>query len=224
MTQKKNPYKQNFWKKTKCTVNAVVLCLRFPFLWPRNRFSGLHWTSYKIEKYIKKIQDKAVEYKYRYIDPDSLTQTRSKKILNIPLYVWYLILQFVYKNVLQWFHCIPTFTELDAMPDSWRKAFGIQMCKEIREALIKKLGWKGLFRYRIMQIKEKYGDLRWYDGNSCHEVFEIIDKYSELSSRTCISCGKPATWLSTGWISPYCDDCIGDTPRKTPIKQADNQA
>ena len=29
-----------------------------------------------------------------------------------------------------------SYTELDAMPDGWRKAFGERMCEEIREALV----------------------------------------------------------------------------------------
>jgi hypothetical protein len=61
-----------------------------------------------------------------------------------------------------------------------------------------------------MQIKEKFGELRWYDEFSTQDVQDIIDKYEDISRRTCLICGKPATKMSTGWISPYCDDCIGD--------------
>ena len=110
---------------------------------------------------------------------------------------------------LQILHCLPNHTELDAMDFGWRKAFGIQICKEIRAALLSH-GWRYLFAYRITQIKEKYGELRWYDYNSTHDVQEIIRKYEDISSRTCIDCGKPATKISKGWICPYCDDCIGD--------------
>lgn len=38
-------------------------------------------------------------------------------------------------------------------------------------------------------------------------VQDIIDKYTELSRNICINCGKPAEWMSKGWISPYCTDC-----------------
>ena len=38
-------------------------------------------------------------------------------------------------------------------------------------------------------------------------VNDIINKYSDLSSRICINCGKPAKYISKGWISPYCEDC-----------------
>ena len=95
-------------------------------------------------------------------------------------------------------------TLLDDMPQGWRIAFGEQMCEEIREVLIK---YDYLYKYRITQIKEKYGSLRWYDNGAPKEVHDIIMKYEKLSETTCILCGKPATLISRGWISPFCD-CI----------------
>ena len=95
-------------------------------------------------------------------------------------------------------------TELDCMPDGWRKAFGKQMCEEIRNALIED---NYLYKYRIVQIKEKYGSLRWYDWGAPQKVQDIIDKYEEISTHTCIRCGRPATKISTGWICPFCDKC-----------------
>ena len=40
----------------------------------------------------------------------------------------------------------------------------------------------------------------------CH-IRDIERKYEELSHKICIKCGKPAKWISTGWICPWCDDC-----------------
>ena len=98
------------------------------------------------------------------------------------------------------------FTEADDMPDGWWQAFGEQMCEELRTALIED---DDLDRWRIVQIKEKYGRLCVFDNG--HKVGsripEIIDKYERVSERTCIVCGKPATRMTTGWISPFCDDC-----------------
>ena len=100
------------------------------------------------------------------------------------------------------------FTYLDDMPNGWRKAFGIQMCEEIREVLIK---GNYLNNYRIAQIKEKFGALRWYDEGApdsiYREIQDIIYKYEEISECTCIWCGRPATKISLGWISPWCDNC-----------------
>lgn len=98
-------------------------------------------------------------------------------------------------------------TELDDMPVGWRKAFGEQMCEEIRNALLECGGEEALDKYRVTQIKEKYGYLQWYDSNGFREVDKIIRKYERISRFTCINCGEPATKISLGWISPYCDKC-----------------
>ena len=101
------------------------------------------------------------------------------------------------------------YTWLDDMPDGWRKAFGEQMCQEIKDALLEE-GEQILMDYRIDQIKEKYGYLCWYDSWTTKKVQDIICKYEDLSARTCISCGKPATKISRGWICPWCDDCASE--------------
>ena len=102
-----------------------------------------------------------------------------------------------------------SYTELDDMPDGWRKAFGEQMCEEIREALIED---DDLYRYRIVQCKEKYGSLRWYNNGTKigSRVPDIERKYEDMSARICIKCGKPATRITMGWISPFCDECCPD--------------
>ena len=104
------------------------------------------------------------------------------------------------------------YTELDDMPNGWRKTFGEQMCQEIAD----ELNACGLMEeYRVNQIKEKFGQLRWYGNFDTNKLDDIIDKYSELSEHTCIVCGKPATRISCGWISPFCDDCAAELNCKT---------
>ena len=102
------------------------------------------------------------------------------------------------------------YTYLDDMPYGWKRAFGIQMCEEIRKVLIK---GNYLYDYRIAQIKEKFGTLRWYDEGAPDSIYkeiqDIIYKYEEISAHTCITCGKSAIKISTGWISPFCDKCAG---------------
>ncbi len=79
-----------------------------------------------------------------------------------------------------------SYTELDSMPDGWRKAFGEQMCEDIREELVRA---EYLDQYRITQIKEKYGTLCWYDFGCTERMLrDIIPKYERLSARTCIRC------------------------------------
>ena len=105
------------------------------------------------------------------------------------------------------------YTELDAMPDGWRKSFGEKMCSEIMNELIAE---DFVNEYRIIQIKEKYGGLRWY-SNGSKAIDDIIRKYEGISFRTCIQCGEPATRMTTGWISPYCDNCCPTTVHNVPI-------
>ena len=95
------------------------------------------------------------------------------------------------------------YTELDALEDGWRITFGEQLCEELKEALIKT---NSLDDYRIIQIKEKWGFLHWY-SNTNDEISKVINKYVEMSKYICKHCGNPATKVSTGWISPWCDSC-----------------
>lgn len=115
-----------------------------------------------------------------------------------------------------------SYTELDDMPDGWRKAFGEQMCDEIEKELEKHNLQE---KYRIAQIKEKYGTLRWYDFGATEKILkEIIPKYEKLSAHTCINCGKPATKVTLGWISPYCDDCCPKRGRSVPVEDYFSEA
>lgn len=127
---------------------------------------------------------------------------------------------------------IEQFTWLDANPESnewvygnaesncWFDNFeqgwqdlGYEMCKEIQSVLEK---YNLVDKFEVHQIKEKYGELRFYwgftkedvDRSIFDELHEINRKYENLSRRTCIVCGKPAKYITTGWISPYCENCI----------------
>lgn len=140
------------------------LCERYPFLIPRNRWSGKRITECQEGGFWPGNPEAIPKYDYEY-------------------------------------------TELDEMPDGWRIAFGEQLCEELKEELIK-AGQNAMDKYMITQIKEKFGYLHFYD-NGCTERWykEIMPKYVLLSRKTCICCGEPATRISTGWISPWCDKC-----------------
>lgn len=96
-------------------------------------------------------------------------------------------------------------TELDEMPEGWRIAFAEEMCKEIHEVLLKT---NSVDSYRVLQVKEKYGRLCWYHTFAPDELEPIINKYEEISKKTCIVCGRPATKIHKNWIGPLCDECV----------------
>ena len=79
-----------------------------------------------------------------------------------------------------------------------------------------------LYKWRITDIKEKFGRFQLYCNYGSDELYKIINKYEELSWNTCINCGKPATHTSKGWISPYCGDCINKDNPDRYTKRTDN--
>lgn len=191
-------------KKIKDILNSIILCIRFPFLYPRNRFTNLHYTNWKVLDKLKEYHKYAIHGELK--DDKFITEIISKKA-----YIKWRLLKFYNDYILQLFHCIPTYTELDSMDSGWRKSFGMQMCKDIKKALLKDAGIKGLYNYRIVQIKEKYGQLRWYDVWTTKSVMEVITKYEKISEHTCITCGKEAVGHSTGYILPYCEEHAPET-------------
>lgn len=65
--------------------------------------------------------------------------------------------------------------------------------------------------------------LRWYDNGFTKHGYEIIRKYEELSARTCICCGAPATYVTREWIMPVCFNCKDNVGYiSDPIKEVVN--
>lgn len=247
-----------------------MLCARFPFLYPRNRWDGKHH-AYKLNNILYKLNGEAItelgitatrhesiEELSTHADGFNVTvdlDIENRKLIirnhletkeyslynllwrsndkftilgmtafwnnsnNIIIYVkttdendktnygfqydrvkllnnksklrWYKILKWIDENILDKICFLPDHTELDALEPGWRKKFGIDICKEIKRSLLKHGGIKALMRYRIIQIKEKFGGLRWYDNYSTKEIMdEIIPKYYKISRETCIHCGN----------------------------------
>lgn len=210
----KNPFKLIYK-----AIQSSILCIRFPFLYPRNRFTGLHYNNWKVKNCCSKLAEKYKRGGTKGPGTKKVYNLKVDKYKTLGTYYTYWTTWWakILYNSITWYHniflqiphCIPTYIELDAMPEGWRKSFGIQMCKEIKHALLKAGGTKALYKYRITQIKEKYGELCWYDEYSYLDVRKIIQKYEYISARTCIKCGELATGYTPieYWKSPYCDNC-----------------
>ena len=98
-----------------------------------------------------------------------------------------------------------SWTEAEGFPTGWWKAFGLLMCEDLRDELLK---YNYLEKFRFTQIKEKYGELRAYHNGIPKGAKDIIPKYTVLSRNICIVCGRPdVPMIGHGWISPECFDC-----------------
>lgn len=59
----------------------------------------------------------------------------------------------------------------------------------------------------IVQIKEKFGALRFYISNTTDRVETLIEFAESMSRRTCEVCGKPGSLDDEGgWMKTQCED------------------
>jgi ribosomal protein L37AE/L43A len=78
-------------------------------------------------------------------------------------------------------------------------------------------GWAGLINElydampsdtEVVQVKEKFGGLRFYVGFSTNEFMDLIDKCEERSYHICERCGKKGVLRENRrWILTLCDEC-----------------
>lgn len=96
-----------------------------------------------------------------------------------------------------------TFTLLDDMPQGWRIAFGQQFLDELKSALVDA---RSLDAYKVLQIKEKFGRLCWYDTGGMI-TRSVVTKYENLSYQYCLNCGQSSTYKTKNWITFICKNC-----------------
>lgn len=125
---------------------------------------------------------------------------KNKKLLK--MYPWLQLRNVFSGKKSESFEC----TYFDWIPFGWRKKFGMMLIKELHEALKE----DGLVdKYRIFDIKEKYGSLRWYDNGGNKKISEIITKYEVISGYVCIRCGQfDVPMIGDHWIEPMCEKCF----------------
>lgn len=86
-------------------------------------------------------------------------------------------------------------------PARWEVGEGwYPLIKELIEDL-KKLGWNG----NILQVKEKFGGLRFYIGYGDDAIFDRITKAEAKSLTICEECGEPGKHRGKGWFYVSCD-------------------
>lgn len=113
------------------------------------------------------------------------------------------------RNAIDGRFCGYSFTVLDLIPKGWRKALGGHLTTDVAKAL-KEDGiprWKWGKKVFVQEVKEKYGTLRIYAA-ATEKVQNILSEYEARSACTCIECGKPALYITRGYILPLCDECL----------------
>lgn len=60
-----------------------------------------------------------------------------------------------------------------------------------------------------LQVKEKFGELRFYMSLESDEMSNLIETARIMSRQTCEMCGKPGKLTGNRWFITLCDDHIG---------------
>ena len=58
-----------------------------------------------------------------------------------------------------------------------------------------------------MQVKEKFGTLRFYAHGGDEYISGLITMAESMSSRICELCGNRGKIIDDGWITTRCDSC-----------------
>lgn len=62
-------------------------------------------------------------------------------------------------------------------------------------------------RVVVMQVKEKFGGLRFYVNSSTMDIYRLIAEAEERSFKVCEECGEEGVLRKEGWWRTLCDGC-----------------
>lgn len=100
----------------------------------------------------------------------------------------------------------------DSMPEGSHEGFALFGCEtdagwnHILWAMCKELQALG-YRGRLLQVKEKFGDLRVYYTDQTADTEEVISIAEQRAVETCENCGSPGTMNTEGWRKVRCKKC-----------------
>lgn len=87
--------------------------------------------------------------------------------------------------------------------DGWYNLID-NLCKEIQDYIDN----TNSEQVEVVQLKEKFGTLRFYTNHSDDTIYSFIEKAELLSSKTCEICGTTKNIGTTlGWIITCCENC-----------------
>lgn len=100
---------------------------------------------------------------------------------------------------------------------------------ELIKELCEKLEVLQLKNFEVIQVKEKFGGLRFYysireELERVGEIDHLIDEAGGKSYKTCETCGKPGKSEDDGWITTLCPACRENREKSKMDKKAGKQA
>jgi hypothetical protein len=86
--------------------------------------------------------------------------------------------------------------------DGWYELIR-ELCEELKEMIPD--AYEGEEEFEVVQVKEKFGGLRFYTNWATEEMYEKIEEAEGKSFKICEDCGQPGRVRAGGWIRTLCD-------------------
>jgi hypothetical protein len=111
----------------------------------------------------------------------------------------------VYKSFSQTFPLVFPNGEIICCGAGWHDLLH-DLCSSL-ERLISELPEGERQAYYAVQVKEKFGGLRFYMSLETKDMSDAIDKAEERSETTCEACGRPGEIGGKHWLQCRCEAC-----------------
>jgi len=83
--------------------------------------------------------------------------------------------------------------------------------------------WVVVPQVEAVQVKEKYGGMRFYYTGGDDYIQGAVDIAESLSMRTCETCGNPGRQTTSGWILTLCPAHAAEKKRELEDDSADEE-
>lgn len=102
------------------------------------------------------------------------------------------------------------------------------LCEEVEKQLEKELDPKDVTKallnndhgFEVLQVKEKFGGLRFYTNAASPEIYTLIDKAENKSYKICETCGHEGENIQiSGWYKVICKECKKKVDEKMPQQE-----
>lgn len=85
------------------------------------------------------------------------------------------------------------------------------LCVDIKKILTQH---PELVGFKVIQVKEKFGGLRFYISGGSDEIWKRIDQAEKQSLCTCEKCGKPGKLRGRVWLYTACLDHTSEVDKQ----------
>jgi hypothetical protein len=162
--------------------------------------------SMNLEEKIRPIYEEVIA------DPDAhCAQCGRKRQWHWLFYLFYVV-KYFFMNRWKAFKAYPQWRKRDKSWGERDKRLKRSVWKTLYGVLFKFKWYKACKKWRpsypkAVQVKEKFGGLRFYMTYYVEEIEKLIDEAESKSYQTCERCGAPGKSREGGWILTLCDEC-----------------